>query len=473
MKDNPQKRKFLKFLAAFLGVLALVCATAFALKFSINFFTGGIFGTTEPTTMQETAASGPAQTQPPTLPTETQPPETEAPTEPRSDAETARATITVTGDVMMHLPVVNSGKTGNTYNYDQVFSYISDYVNQADYAVANLETTLAGLDNGYEYSGFPRFNCPDTITDAIKNAGFDMLLSANNHSYDTDTFGMKRTLSIIKDRGLETLGTMETADEPKYKVLDINGIKVGMLCYTYGEIDASTGKKAVNGIPMDSDAWDLINVFDYTKLDRFYEEMETHIADMRSEGAEAIVLFIHWGVEYQTYANDYQTEIAQKMCDLGVDVIAGGHPHVIQPAAWLTSTIDSEHNTLCVYSMGNCLSNQRAENVGVPSGHTEDGMLFSFTFVKYKNGEVYLDSADILPTWVRLWYNNGQKTYTILPLDEDVTDWAAAFSIDTSTYSSAEASYARTMKLVGDGLSQAQTALAEAKEEREAVFAGA
>ena len=247
MKDNPQKRKFLKFLAAFLGVLALVCATAFALKFSINFFTGGIFGTTEPTTMQETAASGPAQTQPPTLPTETQPPETEAPTAPRSDAETARATITVTGDVMMHLPVVNSGKTGNTYNYDQVFSYISDYVNQADYAVANLETTLAGLDNGYEYSGFPQFNCPDTITDAIKNAGFDMLLSANNHSYDTDTFGMKRTLSIIKDRGLETLGTMETADEPKYKVLDINGIKVGMVCYSWA-FSYDGAKVSMNGL---------------------------------------------------------------------------------------------------------------------------------------------------------------------------------------------------------------------------------
>ena len=160
------------------------------------------------------------------------------------------------------------------------------------------------------------------------------------------------------------------------------------------------------------------------------------------------------------------------MCELGVDVIVGGHPHVVQPITMLTSTEDADHRTLCMYSVGNLVSNQRSDNVGVSSGHTEDGVLFSFTFVKYSNGEVHLDAAELLPTWVQMWKEDGHKEYRILPLDDEVEDWQTALDISDSDYSSAKKSYERTMAIVGEGLDTVQTYLEQTGEEREAAFSG-
>lgn len=374
-----------------------------------------------------------------------------------SAKETAKATITVTGDIMSHMPIINSAYEAGAYRFDNIFAHISKYVSEADFAVGNLETTLAGTENGNVYSGYPQFNCPDSIVDAAKNAGFDLLLTANNHSYDTGAYGMKRTQEIVREKGLLNLGTRLTAEEQKFIVQDINGIKVGMVCYTYGEIDSGSGRAAVNGINISSEQSANINVFDYTKLDKFYAEMEKHIADMKEQGAEAIVLFIHWGVEYQTKENQDQRNIAKKMCELGVDVIAGGHPHVVQPVEILTTAADSQHKTLCVYSMGNAVSNQRSSVMNLKTGHTEDGMLFSFTFVKYSDGRVMLDSAEILPTWVYL--SNGE--YTILPLDKEIADWQTEFGIGTNSLNNANASYERTMSLVEDGMDSAVIYLEE------------
>lgn len=463
MMDNEKLRrglKIAKYVIIVIGIAALVGATIFAAKFCYDFFVNGIFG--------DDASSGFAGDVL-DVPDPTEPPATIA-TEPGIVTETTRATILAAGDVMMHIPVINSGKESDgTYNFDSTFSRILDYVNQADYAVANLETTLGGTENGNKYSGYPNFNCPDEIADAVKNAGFDMLLTANNHSNDTGAAGLKRTYATVKATGLAVLGTTETVEDPKYQVVDVNGIKLGMICYTYGEF-SSSGRPSINGLPLDDSVADLINIFDYNNLEGFYSDMEAHIAAMKAGGAEAVVLFIHWGNEYKLAANDWQKKIAQKMCDLGVDVIAGGHPHVVEPIAMLTSTTDPSHQTLCMYSVGNLLSNQRSDNVGVSTGHTEDGALFSFTFVKYSNGEVHLDSADVLPTWVRMWKEGDHKEYCILPLDDGVEDWKTALELSDSALSSAKASYERTMAIIGDGLKSAQTALEQAKEAREISF---
>lgn len=454
--------KIVKIVVAAIVIIAAVTATAVAMKFTYDFFIGGLFGGGKSSGFEQyfPGAESP-------VPTETQP------TEPTEITEVSQATITAGGDVMMHIPVINSGKQNNgTYNYDSIFSKISDYVNRSDYAMVNLETTLGGTENGREYSGFPQFNCPDEIVDAVKNAGFDMFLTANNHANDTGAAGLKRTYSTIQSKGMEILGTMESEEEPKYQILEVNGIKIGMICYTYGEIDSNTGRPSVNGLPLDDSVSSRINVFDYYKLDVFYGQIQNHIEAMKKDGAEALVLFIHWGEEYWLSPNDYQKQIAQKMCDLGIDVIVGGHPHVVEPITLLTSTADSSHKTVCMYSVGNIISNQRSDNVGVSSGHTEDGVLFSFTFVKYSNGEVHLDSAELLPTWVQMWKENSQKQYCILPLDKDVDDWQTALGIGESDYASAQKSYERTMTIVGDGLETVQTHLSQAKEEREAAFAG-
>ena len=163
-------------------------------------------------------------TDPPTTPPTTVTPTTQPPI-----VKESSFTLSAVGDMLMHSPVFNSCRNNDgTYNFDSIFRYFSDHIQAADYAAGNLETTLAGHDNGYAYSGYPQFNCPDGIIDGMKNAGFDMVLTANNHSYDTRRIGMTRTLEIIADRGLQHLGTKADAEEADYVIVERNGIKLAL-----------------------------------------------------------------------------------------------------------------------------------------------------------------------------------------------------------------------------------------------------
>ncbi len=377
---------------------------------------------------------------------------------PKPITKVSTATVVATGDLLMHEPIFNNAKQSDgTYNFDNIFTYLSEYAGKADYAVANLETTLRGIEDGYSYKGYPQFNCPDSIVDATKSAGFDMLLTANNHSYDTRYKGMIRTLEVIDQKGLDRLGIIKEETEKRYTVKEINGIKIGMICYTY-ETDTDPDDVALNGIALNDDAAKRVNAFSYGELDTFYETIDGQFKAMKADGAEALVLFIHWGDEYQTKQNKKQSAIAQKLCDLGVDVIVGGHPHVVQPIDLLTSETDPSHKTVCLYSMGNAVSNQRRERMNLKTGHTEDGVLFEFTFAKYSDGTVVLEDADILPTWVNMFTSKatGKKVYQIIPLDTEKEDWKEAFDLTDTSKKKAEESLERTQKIVGDGLKEVQ-----------------
>lgn len=374
--------------------------------------------------------------------------------------ETVTATLGVQGDILMHGPVINTGVvTDGEYDFSSIFRYISDYVESYDYAVANLETTLGGTP---PYSGYPVFNCPDGIVDAVKDAGYDMLLTANNHSADTQMAGFDRTLQQVRGAGLESLGTYLNDQEQKFTVVDVGGIKIGMICYTYANGLTASGNPTLNGNPISQSG--KVNFFTENNLDKFYGELNALLADARTAGAEATVLYIHWGIEYQTTENATQRAIAQKVCDMGVDVIVGGHPHVVQPMDLLESTTDPNHKTVCIYSVGNAVSNQRlAEMINsCPTGHTEDGALFTVTFEKDANGKVSVADADVIPTWVNMSTVNGQKEYNILPLDPDTKDqWKTSFNLTDELYQDAIDSYDRTMAIIGDGLVEVQTWLAQ------------
>ena len=388
--------------------------------------------------------------------------ESETPENADTIFQTGQATILTAGDLMTHLPIVRSGKTSGGYNFSYIYDYVKSYVSKADYAVINLETTLSG---GKEYTGYPRFNAPDTIASGAASAGFDMMLTGNNHCYDYGTSGMLRTLEVVRAAGLDTLGTNAAVEESKYVVKDLNGIKIGMISYTYGEISTDRNTPKINGIQTDSKAAGLINVFDYGNLDTFYREMENHISAMRAAGADAIVLYIHWGDEYSVKPSNTQKAIAQRMCDLGVDIIAGSHPHVVQPMELLTSA-DGSHRTVCLYSLGNYLSNQRATNIGLTTGHSEDGLMFSFTFSEYSNGEVYLESVNLMPTWVLIRGTGDSRSYHILPLDQSIADWKEAYDLSSSQLKEAKASLERTKALIDSGLASVQSALNQQNIER-------
>ena len=401
--------------------------------------------TTQPTTKPTTAPTTEPTTEPTTAPTT-------VPTEPPIVKETT-ATIGATGDILLHDLVIRSGydKQTGTYNYDDIFTFFQEYASKVDYAVANLEVTLCGDDNGYSYKGYPCFNSPDAIVDALKNAGFDMLLTANNHAYDTGNVGFHRTQQVIADKGLSHIGTRPSEEDKPYTVVDVNGIRVGMINYTYCTGLSAEGKVALNGIGLSLDNSKLVNVFHYQQLDTFYAQLQSQVDAMRDEGAEALVIYIHWGDEYQIKHNAKQEKIAQQLCNMGFDVIVGNHAHVPQDTQLLTSQVDENHKTACLYSTGNAISNIYGNNTFPVQ--TEDGMLFTFTFAKYSDGTVVVESVDILPTWVYRYYNDdGVCKFKIFTMDDSVKDWQEQMDLSDSQLKSCQASYDRTMDIVGEGL---------------------
>lgn len=389
------------------------------------------------------------------------------PTQPPRPSKVATATLGATGDILLHDLVIKSGYDAETgsYNFDNIFKWFSAYVSELDYAAANLEVTLAGKDNGYPYAGYPSFNSPDEIVDALKAAGFDLLLTANNHAYDTKWAGFKRTQQVIQERELDHIGTRLSKNDKAYVVRDLNGIKVGMICYTYCSGYNTAGNFKLNGISLPEDASRLVNAFHYKDLEKFYSKLAGEIQQMNLDGAEAIVIFMHWGTEYETTPNASQEKIAQRLCDMGVDVIVGNHAHVPQPVELLTSSTFAAHKTLCLYSTGNAVSNiYGSKNFPV---HTEDGMLFSFTLAKYSDGTVIVESANVMPTWVWRYDNKeGIRQFQIMTMKAG-SDWKSEMDLTDELLEKCQASYDRTMEIVGEGLETANAWFAQRQEEKE------
>lgn len=403
-------------------------------------------------------------------PSSDQPEQMETQEETQPLTVTARATIASQGDLLMHATIFGEKWDGNCYvgdgkyNFDSLFQYISPYTSKADFMVANLETTLGG--DSFPYQGNPSFNCPDALLDSLTGAGYDMLLTANNHCYDTVMTGLKRTVEQVRKAGMTAVGTRLSSDEPRYAVVDVNGIQLGITCYTYTMV-MDAGKPRLNNNSQVEQP-ELVNYFSTDNLPAFYSELESVCQQMKQEGAQATIVYMHWGTEYETTEDATQRAMAQKICDMGVDVIIGGHPHVVQPMDLLSSTTDPEHKTICIYSLGNAVSNQRIEEMNLKTGHTEDGVMFSVTLEGYSDGTVKVAEVDVLPTWVNKFTNaNWKYEYNILPLDKEQQDqWTTQFNLTQEQYTNACKSYGRTMEILTPGLTKCQTYLSQSGEEQ-------
>ena len=465
MSKSPKRGHTLITVILILLILAMIAATAFIIWLCID-----MTNQKPVTESQSVSIVLPEQTEPEEAPIptteETLPPETTLPPEP--EKVVATATISSQGDLLMHSPVFESCRQSDkSYDFTTIFQYLKDTVSSYDYALANLETTFGGPNHPHVAN--QSFSCPDALATYAKDAGFDMFLTANNHSGDTTGEGITRTLEVAREAGLDTLGS-QMPGEKRYSIIEVNGIKIGMCAYTWA-FSGDGSKFSLNGLLAIKDEGQM-NYFTKVNPDKLYREAEQIIADMKAEGAEATMIQIHWGEEYQTKENALQNKIAQKLCDLGFDVIVGGHPHVVQPMELLTSTLDDSHKTICIYSLGNAVSNQRTGVSNLfPAGYTEDGVLFAVTFEKYSDGKVYVAAADVVPTWVNMHQNNGAKEYNILPLHKDQEDsWKESFKLTDHNFTSCQRSYDRTMGIVGEGLQQCQEYLAQAKTDREAYY---
>lgn len=376
------------------------------------------------------------------------------PKETVSQFKETTATVVNIGDIMVHSPQLNGAYVASKdeYDFSPFFKEVSPYFKNSDLAVGNLEVTFGGSEWG-KYTGYPAFNCPDSLADAIKNSGLNLLLTANNHSYDTGFHGLKRTVNVLKSRQLDFVGTKETLQDPSYLVKNVNNINIGIADYTYETSGELADRKYLNGAIINKEANDYINSFSYDRIEDFFVDAKNTVDSMKKDGAEYIVFYLHWGNEYKTKESIHQQRIAQRLCDIGVDMIIGGHPHVIEPIDLLTSS-DGKHNTVCLYSLGNAVSNQRQEIMdSCPTGHTEDGMIFEFTLKKTQKG-VSLHSMDLTPTWVNKYVGGGGWQYTIYPLDSEIDSKLSAQALEK-----AKKSYERTKAIVAQGLTKCQEAI--------------
>lgn len=462
MAREPKRLGFFATFVMTLVILAMITATGFVIWLCADM----VNKVPENTVPENTSIPLPTVTTAAT----TEPTETEAPTTepPQPETVVASATISSQGDLLMHSPVFASAKQSDgSYDFESIFRYTTDVLNSVDYSIANLETTFGGPDHPHQPN--MSFSCPDELAASAVEAGYDMFVTANNHSGDSMGDGLIRTLEISRAAGLDTLGS-QMPEEKRYQIVEINGIKIGMVAYTWA-FSGDGSKFSLNGLSAIKDEGQM-NYFTKKNPDKLYKEVEPMLAEMKAEGADVTVMQIHWGEEYEIQENAAQRKMAQKLCDLGFDVIIGGHAHVVQPMALLESTVDPEHKTICIYSQGNAVSNQRTGVSNLfPPGYTEDGVIFTVSFEKYSDGKVYVSGTDVIPTWVNMHSNNGAREYNILPLLKDQEDqWEENFGLKGNQFTAAQKSYDRTMGIVGEGLEECQTWLEEYKAEIEEYY---
>jgi poly-gamma-glutamate synthesis protein (capsule biosynthesis protein) len=285
-------------------------------------------------------------------------------------------------------------------------------VADADLAMCNVETTFAGT----HYTGYPAFSTPDSLASDIKAAGFDVAITSNNHMADRGYDGVIRTQEILAAEGFAVVGSVMEPEDPRYIIEDVQGIKVGIVAYTY-ETGSGYGTTSLNGAYISDDTASVINSFNFNTLDEDCERIRGDIDAAKAAGAEVIVVYYHWGEEYQLEPNQWQEELAQRTADMGADMIFASHPHVPQKTDWVTVT-DSEKKVPVFYSLGNYVSNQRAEYMN--NRYTEEGIMGIVTLT-YKEGTGITDIAmEAVPLWVDKYTDSGKTVYTVIPLDENM-----------------------------------------------------
>lgn len=299
--------------------------------------------------------------------------DTAAFTSPQTDTVINRtptqATILFVGDAMQHQDQLDRAKQigAGKYDYSECFELIAPAVQAADYAVVNLEVPLGGGKGGY--TGFPCFSAPDSFAAALKDAGFDLFLTANNHTLDRSDYGLRRTLQVLDSLEVDHTGTFSDHTERTRLVpliKEIKGIKVAFLNYTYG----TNGLVAKDGAE--------VSLIDKQTIAR-----EMQLA--RDKGAEITIVCMHWGVEYVLSENASQRDLADFLVSEGADLVIGSHPHVIQPMKVVHSD-KHDKDCLVVYSLGNFISNMKTND-------TRGGALVSCLIERDATGKASFKSA--------------------------------------------------------------------------------
>ena len=333
-------------------------------------------------------------------------------------------TISAVGDVMAHTAQLKAQmKEDGTYSFQNNFKYIKDVISNSDLAIANLETTI---NPDRPCSGYPSFNAPRELITTLKETGFDIVSTINNHSLDTGYNGLISTVNEIKNQGLDVVGTKANVETKNYIIKKVKDINIGIASFSYGDI--VNGQKHLNGIKS-AKANDLMNVINVSSVQKSFDTIKKEIDLMREEGAEFITIMLHWGKEYEQTPNNYQKQLAQLLANEGVDLILGSHPHVVQPIEFIKSE-NTDKECLVVYSMGNIISNQREEEMGFKE--SENGIIPVIDLEKSEDNIVKIKDVKYIPTWVDKYNVNNKDYYEIIPIIDDIS------SISLNTNASVE-----------------------------------
>lgn len=312
-------------------------------------------------------------------------------------AQTDTLRLLFAGDIMGHAPQIQSAEVvkHKKYNYAPCFQYLKPVLEQADIAIGNLELTLPGKP---PYTGYPMFRSPDDLAGALKDAGFDMLVTANNHSNDAHALGVTHTIDVLRDKGFLQTGTFKNQrDRDAFYPLMVykNGFKIAFVNYTYD----------TNGVPTQSPT--VVNLIDTVQM----------LADLREAVARKphyIIAIMHWGIEYQLTENKDQQRLARFLVRNGADMVIGMHPHVVQPVKneRVKMPDGSTKEAIVVYSLGNFISNQQQPN-------TDGGILFQVDLLKKKGSpEIRIGKQGIIPVWRYIHKPaQGKSTYYALPVN--------------------------------------------------------
>ncbi len=251
-----------------------------------------------------------------------------------------RIKLLFVGDLMQHDAQIKAARTTDGYDYSDCFKHIKPEIEAADIAIANLEVTLGGR----PYRGYPAFSAPDEFVYAIKDAGFDVLLTANNHCLDRGKRGLERTANLLDSLQIPFAGTYTDKKDFQMRyplLIEKNGFRIALLAYTYG----------TNGLTPSAP-----NIVNY--IDR--EQMKEDILTARQMKPDAIIACMHWGLEYHPLPNASQKDLADWLINQGVDHVIGSHPHVLQPME-VRPNPNTPAQHLVVYSLGNFISNMSKE----------------------------------------------------------------------------------------------------------------
>ncbi len=344
--------------------------------------------------------------------------------------EVIDSTITVSfsavGDIMCHSTQYNYARVEkDSFDFKPLFSVIGNYLRNKDVLFGNLETVLAG--NTHHYSGYPFFNTPNELAEALKYAGFDFLFTANNHANDQGYKGVARTLDVLRKNNILPIGTKKINENKKQNIFVKKGLRFGVLAYTYGtnyNENALYPKKYISHIN--------------------YKKIKNDIDSLKSKNAELIIVYFHFGKEYSKQPNEYQKKIVKKTIEFGADIILASHPHVIQKFKIFQTKNANLDAGLLTYSLGNFISNQRWR-------YSDGGLIFNFDITKnIFNDSVYISDVNFLPIWVFKGKIKDQNEYVILPA-ENYNDTTKYDFLTQADIDSMKKSYYDTIELFTEG----------------------